>query len=62
LTLLEKLLALLDPSIFSEVRIPPSESVYNEDTDPSSELKSVAETFPREFSFALAMNELEERE
>jgi hypothetical protein len=31
-------------------------------TDPSSELKSVAETFPSEFSFALAMNELEERE
>jgi hypothetical protein len=61
LTLLEKLLALLNPSIFRK-SIPPSESVYNEDTDPSSELKSVAETFPSEFSFALAMNELEERE
>jgi hypothetical protein len=32
-----------------------------EDTDPSVN-SSVAETFPSEFSFALAMNELEERE
>jgi hypothetical protein len=46
----------------SEVEYLPANPCIMKHTDPSSELKSVAETFPSEFSFALAMNELEERE